>query len=171
MVREHPGVADVVVLYDPDASPARALTACVVGGPPVPSTDELVRFAAGQLPQAMVPTTFVSMESFPVTPNGKIDRIALAGRVAEADVELDPPQVSVPVSETAQLLRELWVDLLGVGQIGLDDDFFEMGGHSLLVTEMISRLRDEHGIELPLRAVLERPTIAEIAHALDPSPA
>src|ERR1051326_8675047 len=113
----------------------------------------------------MVPAELVFMTAFPHTPNQKIDRNALPapnGNSGAEEEEFEPP--ATPVEEA---VAALWGELLGVQRISRRDDFFESGGHSLLAMQFVSRVRDRFGVELPLKSLFERPTVAGLAEAID----
>ena len=112
------------------------------------------------VPEYMVPSAFVILDAFPLTPNGKINRKALPAperKRSEQQVYVAP---RTPVEEQ---LAQIWSDILGVKQIGVHDDFFALGGHSLLATQLISRIRDRMRTELPLMTLFNHPTIAGLA--------
>jgi acyl carrier protein len=106
----------------------------------------------------MVPAAFVLLDALPVTVHGKVDRAALPAPAGGDDAAYIPPRGPV-----AEVLAQLWADLLGVERVGAADDFFELGGHSLLATQLVSRLRSHFGVELPVRAVFEERTVARLA--------
>jgi hypothetical protein len=126
---------------------------------------ELRAFLKAKLPDYMIPTAFVFLDSLPLAPNGKIDRRALPdpepGRPG-LDSDFVPPRT--PAEE---LLANIWANVLKVGPVGVHDNFFALGGHSLLATRVISRLRDAFGVDLPLRVLFERPTIEELALSVE----
>jgi acyl carrier protein len=113
----------------------------------------------------MVPALFVEIERLPLTPNGKVDRLALPapddGRPA-----LERMFVA-PKTPTELVLVDHWADLLGIARVGINDSFFEVGGDSLLGTRLVSRIYEEFDVRLPLRAIFERPTIAELAALIE----
>jgi acyl carrier protein len=112
----------------------------------------------------MVPSAFVLMDKLPRTISGKVDRKALPapGQLrAELEKLFTPPRT--PIEAT---LVEIWTEVLGIDRVGIDDNFFEMGGHSLLVFQVISRVREAFGVDLPLRALFEAPTIEQQALAV-----
>jgi acyl carrier protein len=113
----------------------------------------------------MVPTTFVVLDKFPLTPNGKINRKALPqpeSNLAEAKHDFTPPR-----SPAEESLAKIWRELLGQDVIGIDDNFFESGGHSLLAMQMMARVRGEFHTEISLRNIFEAPTIVELAAILE----
>ncbi|WP_254663693.1 phosphopantetheine-binding protein, partial [Pseudoalteromonas sp. BMB] len=111
------------------------------------------------LPEYMLPSAYVVLDSIPLTPNGKVDRRALAAM----EVSIESSQVyQAPRDKTEQQLVEIWSTVLGLdaGQIGIQDNFFELGGHSLLATQLMSRVRSHFGVEVALKGLFERPTVA-----------
>ncbi|HEX8320472.1 amino acid adenylation domain-containing protein [Longimicrobium sp.] len=142
-----------------------ALVAYVVpaGGPPAASAlrDALKK----ALPEYMVPASFVSIERIPLTANGKLDRGALpapgGAAIEEGTAYLAP---RTPVEE---VLAGVWAEVLRVERVGADENFFELGGHSLLATRVVSRVRDVFGVEVPLRALFEGPTVAELGERVE----
>ncbi|MGC9382630.1 amino acid adenylation domain-containing protein, partial [Streptomyces sp. MH13] len=136
-------------------------TGTVTGPESVPAPAELRRHAAAGLPGYMVPSAFVVLDRLPLTPNGKVDRRALPGPgAADGSAADGGREARTPLEE---VLCGLYARLLGAGRIGIDDSFFELGGHSLLATRLVARIRDALGADLPVRAVFEAPTVAELA--------
>ena len=130
-----------------------------------PGVPALRQALASRLPKALVPTSFVFLEALPLTANGKVDRSALAvlaGEGVHAHAGFAAPRTATEVR-----LAELWREVLGLGRVGIHDDFLECGGDSLLATKILSRIRAELGVELPLRTLFELPTVAALADALD----
>ncbi|MEL6928913.1 MAG: amino acid adenylation domain-containing protein [Cyanobacteria bacterium J06600_6] len=110
----------------------------------------------------MIPGTIIPLESFPLTPNGKIDRKALP-----LPNTLDIEEKNIQITPTEEVLLGIWTEILNHNQIGIDSNFFELGGHSLLVTRVISQVRAVFSIELPLRTLFEHPTIKDFAQIVD----
>ncbi|WP_163867071.1 non-ribosomal peptide synthetase, partial [Myxococcus eversor] len=161
---QQPGVHDAVALVRHDVPGHQHLVAYLV-----PSTDgqapetEVLRSALLRLlPEYMVPSAFVSLQALPLTPNGKLDRKALPAPDSQHDHAFLPPS-----SPTELQLASLWLQLLRVERVGLNDSFFALGGHSLLATQLVSRIRSSFGAELPLRAVFEAPSLAALARRID----
>ena len=118
-----------------------------------------------RLPQYMVPSAFALVEKMPLTANGKIDRRALAAiAVAAAPVTAAPAEAQ---TQTEKALAALWAELLELDRVGVDEDFFDLGGHSLLAIRAVARVRDQFGVNLPLRNLLDAPTVASLARVID----
>ena len=160
-----PLVREAAVLLHTAARGEKRLAAYLVGhegkGPDVPTLRELLQ---SQLPDYMVPTAFVPLPALPRTPNGKIDRLALAA--LDLGDQFTRPYTA-PRTATEELLAGIWGDILGVERVGIQDNFFELGGHSLLATQIVSRIRNTFEIELQLRAVFESATVEELARSVD----
>ena len=154
------GVEQSVVLARENGAGDRRLVAYWTG---TATEEELRRQLRSKLPDYMVPSVWVRLDSLPLSPNGKVDRRKLPD---PEQVRLDdgPPP---PRTSTEELIAGIWSQLLRREPIGAGDDFFELGGHSLLATQLASRLRQVFGIELELRQVFEAPTLAEMAEAVD----
>ncbi|MFO0777382.1 MAG: amino acid adenylation domain-containing protein [Nitrospira sp.] len=127
------------------------------------SPDDLRRVLRDQLPDYMVPSIFVVLKEFPLTPNGKVDRKALpAPESSQSNAR--PSALTTP---TEEILAGLWADVLSLKHVGVRDDFFELGGHSLLATQVMSRIRTAFQIELPLRSLFEAPTVEALSAVID----
>jgi len=142
----------------------------------LPAVDEAVltpltlrRYLKQRLPEYMIPSAFILMKEFPLTANGKIDRQALPALSQETIAPAPAPHANGgrSLSATEQALAALWADLLKLPAVGVDDDFFDLGGHSLLAIMVVSRIRDSFGVDVPLRNLFERPTVATLAEAID----
>jgi amino acid adenylation domain-containing protein len=155
-LRQAPGVADCAVVAREDVPGDRRLVAYVVGEA---ETAALRAHLQGSLPEYMVPAVFVHMDALPLTANGKLDRKTLPAPeyAAGADHRVAP---RTPAEE---VLAGIWAEVLRLEQVGVTESFFELGGHSLLATRVVSRIREVFGVEVPLRALFERPTVAELA--------
>ncbi|UKO95756.1 non-ribosomal peptide synthetase [Nostoc sp. UHCC 0870] len=129
------------------------------------TVEELRTFLEDQLPDYMIPSAFVQLDSFPLTPNGKVNRRALK-EPTNSRPELAQTFVA-PRTPTEEILAGIWRDVLGLEQIGIYDNFFNLGGHSLLATQVISLTRKAFKIELPLRSLFESPAIATLARTVE----
>ncbi len=147
----------VVVRFD-QADEMKSLVAYLITDTNVDIV-KLRQFLGERLPDYMIPVAFVSLSQWPLTPNGKIDRKALPAPDMTSLAMVDFVAPEGPVEE---MLAEIWGDVFGLDQIGLHDNFFHLGGHSLLAVRVISRLRQEYDINIPLRSLFESPTIAEL---------
>ena len=126
---------------------------------------ELRAHLATWLPEYMLPAYFIRLDRLPLTSNGKVDRQALP---ALAYKNIQPAHDFVgPRTETEKALAAIWRDLLVVENIGINDDFFDLGGQSLVAIKAVSRVRDVFGVDLPLRNLFERPTVAGLAEVID----
>ncbi|MEZ4385377.1 MAG: AMP-binding protein [Nannocystaceae bacterium] len=160
---EDPAVRVAVVARTSEPDGARELIAWVVGVA-ASSLGELRRRVAQRLPRAMVPTRWAAIDQLPISANAKIDRRALERLPVDADEE---PAGELPKSALERALAEIWGELLNVRQVARDDDFFAIGGHSLLAVTLVARIYERLGVELPVRVVFERPTLAECARVLE----
>ncbi|WP_164003054.1 non-ribosomal peptide synthetase, partial [Pyxidicoccus caerfyrddinensis] len=162
VLRLQPGVREALVLAREDSPGDKRLVAYVVGEPEV-SGDVLREALAARLPEYMVPSAFVLLESFPLTANGKVDRKALPA----PDATSSAAEYVAPRTPTEEQLAALWAEVLRLPRVGVRDNFFEAGGHSLLATQLVSRIRASFGVELPLRAVFEASTLEALARRLE----
>ncbi|HXU30434.1 MAG TPA: amino acid adenylation domain-containing protein, partial [Thermoanaerobaculia bacterium] len=130
----------------------------------VASSEELSAYLAARLPEAMVPAILVELPALPALPNGKVDRGALPEPTFTGTAE-----VVAPRTPTEQILAAIWAEVLGRPEdpIGVGDDFFALGGHSLLATRVVARVRGALGVDLPVRALFEHPTLAALARVVD----
>ncbi|HEX6903704.1 MAG TPA: amino acid adenylation domain-containing protein [Thermoanaerobaculia bacterium] len=162
VLESHPAVERAVVLASPDS---QSLAAWVVSRDPAATPAGWRAFLRDRLPDYMVPAGFVILESLPLTPSGKVDRRALAAvqpRPAAATGDRIAPR-----TPSEEILAGIWEGILGAEGIGAHDNFFDLGGHSLLATRMMSRVLEAFGVELPLRALFEAPTVAGLAARIE----
>ena len=158
--------SSVVVLHD-DQNGDKHLVAYLVpaNACAAPGVGELRLHLAGQLPDYMIPSAFVTLEQLPLTPNGKIDRRALPapnGVTFTADSEYVAPR-----NDVESLLFNLWSSVLRVEHVGPDDDFFALGGHSLTATRLISRVRETFNVQLTLGELFEHSTAGAMARIIE----
>ena len=161
-LRQHEGVANALVTAREDASGEKRLVGYLVTRNGPPPVGELRDFIRAKLPAYMVPTHFVMLKDFPLTPNGKIDARRLP---APEEMAARSRSYVAPRDEHERALAEIWQEVLALRQIGADDDFFEMGADSLSATRAFARINRQFGINLPLRAIFENPTVARLAVA------
>jgi len=166
VLRQHECVRDVVLIAQPDASGSSRLIAYWVREPgAVTSVAELREHIRQALPPYMIPSLFMELDCIPLLSNGKADRNSLplpsAGQW-DQDKAQTPPRT--PLEQT---LVQIWSDLLGTGEIGVENSFFELGGHSLLAIRLVSKIREVLKVECPLRQLITAPTIAELAVYLE----
>ena len=166
VLRSHPQVDDAVVLARTDTPGDTRLVGYVVAHEgESPSVSDLRAWTRTKLPEYMVPAFVIILDGFPLTPSGKVDRKALPAPDASRPQQ-ETPYVA-PRTPAEEKLAAMAADLLGLERVGVEDNFFELGGHSLLATQFISRVRDEFGVEVPLRRLFESPTVAGIAAAVE----
>lgn len=162
-LREHPAVKDVAVIDVEDAAGTRSLCAYLVTGGEI-DPGELRQHLARELPETMIPSRFLRMESLPRTLNGKINRRGLplpAEAMAATAADGAPP--TGPVEE---ILAGIWTELLGLGRISRGVNFFDVGGHSLLIMQLLSRVRWAFGVELSIRELFDAPTLGGFAEKI-----
>ena len=158
----HPDVAQTAVVAREDRPGDKRLAAYVVAARDDGARPDLLReYLRQRLPDYMVPSAFVVLDTLPLTPNGKLDRDALpAPELGSAGTG------RAPRTPQEQLLAELFAEVLGLAGVGIDDDFFDLGGHSLLATRLVARVRATLGVELGLRSLFDTPTVAGLAARL-----
>ncbi|MCF4968894.1 non-ribosomal peptide synthetase [Nostoc sp. CMAA1605] len=160
---QHPDVICQVVIVREDQPGHKQLVAYVVSDNPSLTQSELQSFLKQKLPNYMVPTAFVMLEGLPVTTNGKVDRRALPAPSQEIDLS----NFVFPTTPTQKLIADIWSSVLGTTQLGIRNNFFDMGGNSLRAIQVMSLLREALQLDLPLRYLFENPTVAEIAAGID----
>jgi acyl carrier protein len=161
----YPGIRQAVVVAREVGPGDLLLVAYVVTAGEAGDSEALRRFLRRQLPEYMVPSVFVTLESLPLTSSGKVDRRALPAPEG-ARPSSRVPYVA-PRTPTEETIAALCAGVLSVETVGVHDDFFgQLGGHSLLATRLISRVRDRLGVEIPLRRFFEAPTVAGLAEAV-----
>ncbi len=177
VLAKHLGVQDAAVILREDATGNKRLVGYVVRNQREAVTEsELRRHVQTRLPEYMVPSEFVFLQSMPLTPNGKVNRRALL--TAKLDAQFDSQSDSKPDSPVraaaaasiadplqAQLIK-IWEELLGRRPIGIRDNFFDLGGHSLLAARLMHRIKQLHGKTIPLAVLLEAPTVEQLTLVL-----
>jgi amino acid adenylation domain-containing protein len=167
-LERHPEVAACAVVARRDAPDDVRLVAYVVpatgAAATAPAAGELRAFLARSLPEPMLPAAFVRLTALPITRNGKLDRDALPAPPVLGDST--EAAAAGPRAPDEELLAGIWCEVLGRQQVGADMDFFALGGQSLQLMQVASRVRDAFGVELPLRALFEAPTVPQLAALL-----
>jgi amino acid adenylation domain-containing protein len=162
----HPAVEETVVIAREDVPGDKRLVAYVVASPgPALTFSELRSFLKDKLPDYMIPSAFVFLDLLPLTPNGKVNRRALPTPDLERS-RLETKFVA-PRTQVEKDLAKIWGEMLGLEPVGVHDNFFDLGGHSLLVTQVMSRIRENFEMELPLPRFFETPTIAGLTELIE----
>jgi amino acid adenylation domain-containing protein len=165
VLRQHPGVRDAIVVATGAEADQRLAAYVVLDAATPPGESALRQFLRERLPAVMIPAAFVFLDELPLTPNGKIDRRALPpAPVASAERE---STYVAPRTPTEQTVAQVWCDILHVDRVGIHDDFFALGGHSIAAIRVQSRLRELLNVEAPLTAFFATPTVEKVAEALD----
>ncbi len=168
LLRRDPGIADAAVIAREDRPGHRRLVAYLVAANGrVPAASELRALVAASLPEYMVPSAFTVLARLPLTPNGKLDRRALPAPATGLVADTGYVAPRTPVEHA---LAGIWGRLLGLAQVGVEDDFFALGADSILSFRALSLIRDAFGVALPARAVFDLPTIARLAELLPQHP-
>jgi amino acid adenylation domain-containing protein len=163
VLQMNPGVSQVCVVPHADEGGSKQLLAYFVAASSLaPSPADLRTFLSGKLPHYMIPARFISMAAFPLSPNGKVDRAALPAPVVANSVSA----VEAPSTELEQRLVELWQRILRVERVGLDDNFFDLGGDSLMIVAAHSNLQKTFEVEIPVTDLFEFTTIRTLARHL-----
>ncbi len=161
----HSAIGSVTVIAKESGTNSKQLVACFVPAPgQTPAIAELREFLKNQLPDYMVPSEFVRLKESPLTPNGKVDRKALAALAPEKESASDCVAPSGPVESR---LTAIWEEILGRHPVGVRDNFFELGGHSLFALRLVRRIERAFERTLPLAALFEAPTIEQLAVVLN----
>ncbi len=164
----HPAVAQAVAFAMPHARLGEDVAAAVVLKPAATATErQLQRFAAARLADFKVPHRIVLLDEIPKSPTGKVQRIGLAEKLGltagQARLGARRPDFVAPRTPVEEALAEIWAQVLGVEQVGVHDDFFELGGDSMLATQIVSRVRTAMRVELAPLSFFEAPTVADLA--------
>ncbi|MDJ0732572.1 MAG: amino acid adenylation domain-containing protein [Nostocaceae cyanobacterium] len=166
LLNQYPGVQETVVIAREDVPGNKRLVAYVIPQQQSAITvNELRHFLQNKLPYFMVPSTVVLLKELPLSPNGKIDRKALPiPEQVRSDLIGDFVPPRTPVEEK---LTQIWNEVLKVEKVGIYDNFFELGGHSLLTTQLLAKVKEAFNLEISLRSLLEKPTVAGLAENIE----
>ncbi|NEP78778.1 MAG: AMP-binding protein, partial [Okeania sp. SIO3B3] len=167
---QHPSVKQTVVVTREDNSGNKSLVAYLVlesetpEGTQTEQIGKLKQYLKERLPEYMIPSGFVVLPQLPLTPNGKVDRKALPvpDNISTLSTEYVAPQ-----TETQKLLAEIWQEVLGIEKVGIHDNFFDLGGHSLMATQVVSRVRQTFDLELPLTKLFENSELVSLAQEIE----
>jgi amino acid adenylation domain-containing protein len=164
VLSQHPYVRSAVAIAREDKLGVKHLFAYVLPDIKQPTSNELYFFLKQKLPDYMMPASFTFLQAFPLSPNGKVDRQALpipdAGRP-----ELSQTFVA-PSTATEELLAEIWSEILGIEKIGIHDNFFDLGGHSLRVIQVVSRIRQTFDLEISVHHLFKNHTISKLIEVM-----
>ncbi|MEG4144508.1 amino acid adenylation domain-containing protein [Microcoleus sp. Pol12B5] len=165
----HPSVREAAVLLQENEPGNQRLVAYIVShSKPSIQDSQLIEslrsFLKEKLPEYMIPSAFVVLKALPLTPNGKIDRQALPAPSIAANFT---DTFVGPRTPGEEILAEIWSQLLNLQKVGIHDNFFDLGGHSLLITQLLAKVREIFQVELPLRVLFEAPTVAGLAEKIE----
>ncbi|HEX6287533.1 MAG TPA: amino acid adenylation domain-containing protein [Herpetosiphonaceae bacterium] len=165
LMQQHPGVRECVVIVREDTPGDKRIVAYVVENTEHDAlTPGLKAYLQERLPAYMVPSAIVVLDALPLTPNSKVNRLALPAPVRAQQAE--QRTLAAPRTALEAQLAGLWAELFGVEQVGIDEDFFALGGHSLLAIRLTAQIKASFGIDLPLRELFAAPTVAGCAQAV-----
>ncbi|MEH2238171.1 amino acid adenylation domain-containing protein, partial [Nostoc sp.] len=159
VLNSHPQVQQAIVIVREDIAENKRLVAYLVTLDESLNNNQLREYLKQKLPEYMMPSGFVVLETLPLTPNGKIDYKALPVPDEIRDIT---DEYIAPRTQSEEIIANIFAIVLGVTKAGIYDNFFNLGGHSLLATQLISRLKETFQIEIPLRKVFESPTVAQL---------
>ena len=164
-IKRHPAVGEVVVVAREDAGDKHLVAYFVAARPPADLVDQLRTLVRAACPEYMVPAYFVRLDALPRTANGKLDRKALPA----PDLGATGPRAQrvAPRTPTEQTVMAVFSAVLERTDFGVDDSFFDLGGHSLMAARLMAQLRAVSGVDLPLRSLFECPSVVQLADAID----
>ncbi|BAY07129.1 MupA/Atu3671 family FMN-dependent luciferase-like monooxygenase [Calothrix sp. NIES-2098] len=167
ILSRHEAVREAVIVVREDVPGDKRLVAYILPQPGnQPAHATLREYLLSQLPEYMVPSNFVVLEAFPLTPNNKVDRKALPAPIAVLQ-DSEPVRTTMPQTEIEQTLTEIWQKVLQVSQVGIKDNFFDLGGNSLVAVTLMSEIRSAFNVNLPLISLFRSPTIPGIAKEIE----
>ncbi len=160
----YPQIRECVVIAREDVPGDKYLAAYIVGNQSQDAVSEIRQFLSAHLPKYMLPASYIFLDRFPVTTSGKINRQALPIPTHERDADMET--YVAPRTPVEKVLVGAWSEVLDGTQVGIYDDFFEIGGHSLRAIQLVARIQDVLSVDLPLRHVFEYSTVASMAEAM-----
>jgi natural product biosynthesis luciferase-like monooxygenase protein len=159
----HPGIQEAIVSAMDNGDEGKTLVAYMTKSNGALSPMEMRQFVESKLPSYMVPSSFVFLDAFPLTPNGKVDR----NHLPKPEVVKSDQPIVAPRNATEATLADIWAEALRVQNVGIYDNFFELGGHSLSAVKVVAKIRAAFSVALPLHILLENPTVAELSVHLE----
>ena len=165
VLRQHPGVQETAAIACNDSSGNQRLIAYIVPNNPTPSAIELRNFLKAKLPPYMIPNAFQIIDFLPLTPNGKINRRRLSS--PENLTAASGDAFAEPRSPTESTLAQIWASILNLDRVGIRDNFFDLGGDSLLAVRLIDRINKQFQQDLPLSFLFLNPTVEHLANSLN----
>jgi amino acid adenylation domain-containing protein len=166
VLNQHPAIQSSFVMAQEGAPGEKRLVAYIVTVPGAQVTSRFLQDALrAHLPDYMVPAVFVLLDTLPMTPNGKVNRAALPA--PDATNMLREEVISKPMTPTEERISSIVASLLKLENVGLDENFFMLGGHSLLGTQVVAQVAETFGVELPLRALFDAPTIRQLSAEIE----
>jgi amino acid adenylation domain-containing protein len=163
VLSQHAAISQAAVIVREDIPGDQRITAYLTVKGNTPESNSLRTYMQTRLPAYMIPAAFVVLPTFPLTPNGKVNRSALPAPEGELS---DASTFVAPRTPVEAAIAEIWASVLSIEQVGVEDNFFELGGHSLLATQMMARIRDAFQVDVPLRTLFEAPTVAEFTRTI-----
>jgi amino acid adenylation domain-containing protein/non-ribosomal peptide synthase protein (TIGR01720 family) len=162
---QHPALRAAVVVARQDAGGPQLVAYFIPGQAAAPDANDLRNFLRQSLPDYMIPAAFVSLDAFPLTANGKINRLALPA--PDPLIRPDPQTFVAPSTPFEEIMADIFCEVLKVDAISVHHNFFDLGGHSLLATQVMSRVYDRFDARLPVRTLFEAPTLGELARRIE----
>jgi acyl carrier protein len=160
----HPGVESCAVVVEGEGEHRRLVAFVAAGGA---TTAELRAHLEQHLPSYMVPAGWIALDRLPLNANGKVDRRALEGLAESHEDEAAGGTRVTPRTRSERLVAEIWEEVLALRDIGATDDFFQLGGQSLLAIKIVARIGERLGVSVPLRRLFDAPTVEGLARAID----
>jgi len=164
VLKQHERVREAVVTMEETEAGERRLVAFVVGEGDAPGGRELREFLKEKVPEYMAPAVWVAMSELPMTPSGKIDRKRL--KAPERETDEIGEGYEEPATAVERVIAGIWEEVTGKKRVGARDNFFEIGGHSLMATQVMSRIREALRVEVGLRSLFEEPTVRGLARVI-----
>lgn len=166
---EYPAVGEAAVIVRESAGSDKKLIAFIVSKfDPPPTVNDLRAFLKGRLPEYMVPTTYLALDALPVNVHGKLDRQALSA-MDLAEMEQEEAYVP-PGNQTEEVVAGIWAEVLSLDVVSVESDFFDLGGNSLMVAQILARVRAVFGVEVSVLDLVEKPTVSRLAAIIEATP-